>query len=109
MKKIKTAFLLLVLLFILSGCGNKITSGKVYEKEFIPAHTETQLMPIVSSNGKTVTTILIPQTNIVPDKYYIKIQSAEPGEDGEYKKATYSVSEDIFNQYEVGDFYSHEN
>lgn len=109
MKNIKTAFLLGIVLFILSGCGNKITSGKVYEKEFIPAHEETQLMPIISSNGKTTKTILIPQTRNVPDKWYIKIQSEKPDEDGKYQKETYCVSEDIFNQYEVGDFYSHEN
>ena len=65
-------------------------------------------MPIISANGKTVTTTFFPQTKNVPDKWYIKIQSIDPDENGKYEKATYSVPEKVFNQYEVGDFYSHE-
>ncbi len=109
MKKIKIVLFTLFLTGILVACGNKITEGKVYEKEFIPAHTETTLMPIVNFNGKTTNTILIPRTENVPDEWYIKIQSVEADEDGKREKATYSVPEDIFNQYEVGDFYSHQN
>lgn len=95
--------------FVLSGCGNKITEGKVYEKEFIPAYTEEILVPMMIPCGKTYITTFRNQTNNYPDKWYIKIQSVEADEDGKHEKATYSVSEDIFNQYDVGDFYSHEN
>ena len=109
MKKIKTVFLLGVLLFVLSACGNKITEGKVYEKEFIPAHSETVLVPMIIPCRKSVTTVMRPQTTRKPDTWYIKIESTEPEEDGNTKKSTYSVSEDIFNQYEVGDIYSHEH
>lgn len=50
-----------------------------------------------------------PQTTSNPNKWYIKIQSVEADEDGKRETATYSVSEQIYNQYKVGDFYSHEN
>lgn len=52
------------------------------------------LIPIVSSNGKTTTTILIPRTENVPDEWYIKIQSVETDEDGKREKATYRVPEE---------------
>ncbi len=96
-----------ILSVVLSGCGNKITEGIVYEKGFVPAHTETTLMPIMSSNGKTTTTILIPKTDSIPDKWYISIRSQEADENGKYQKAKYEVAEETFNQYKVGDFYSH--
>lgn len=102
------ALFILFLTVILVACGNKITEGEVYEKEFIPAHTETMLVPIVIFNGKTTTTTLIPETKNVPDEWYIKIQSVEADENGKYEKAEYSVTEEIFNSYEVGDLYSHE-
>lgn len=105
MKRQKVFFLIVILSVILCGCGNKIEKGVVYDKEFVPAYTETVLIPIVSTNGKTTTTTLIPVTNSISEKWYISIQSQGEGE--EYQKARYEVSEEIFNQYEVGDFYSH--
>lgn len=88
------------------SCGNEITEGQVYEKVFVPAHTETRLIPIITYNDKTVNTILIPQIKHIPDRWYIKIKAVGSGEDEECEKVTYSVTEEIFNQYEVGDFYS---
>lgn len=106
--RLKAVIFAVILSVSLCGCGNEITEGVVYEKEFVPAHTETTLMPIVITTGKTITTTFIPQTHDIPDKWYICIRSKEADEEGNYQKSKYSVSEEIFNQYEVGDFYSHE-
>lgn len=107
MRIIKVIFPLLLLIVILSGCGNQITSGKVYKKRYVPAHEETNTTPIVISTGKTITTVLIPRTERIPDKWYITIRSETPNEDGKFEESMYSVSEETFNRYEVGDFYSH--
>lgn len=108
-KRIKSVLFVLFISVLISACGNKITEGKVYEKEFIPAHSETVLMPMVIPCGKSVVTVMRPQIIRKSDTWYIKIESAELDEGGNIEKAIYSVTEEIFNQYEVGDFYSHEN
>lgn len=107
-KRIKAMILVLILSAMFSGCGNKITEGQIYEKEFVPAHTEIVLIPMAFPGGKTVKTRLMPQIRSYSDTWYIRIQSTEVDEDGKREKAEYSVTEEIFNQYEVGDFYSHE-
>ena len=76
MKLLKKYFLVGVLLLslLLCSCGNKITEGEIYEKEFKPE--ETQLIPITTfiSTGESV----IPITNFYyrhyPDRYIVRIR-----------------------------------
>ncbi len=56
----KRIFLLCLSGILLSGCREKLTSGEIYNKEFLPANTVTVIMPIVHTNGKSSHTTYIP-------------------------------------------------
>lgn len=69
----KIAIFILCCLSVI-GCSN-IKQGEVVKKEFIPAHNRVALVPICVSNGKTVTTIMVPYIYYYPDTYKIEIKA----------------------------------
>ena len=80
----------------LVGCGQKIDCGTVYSKEHREAYTDIWVQPIYA--GKSW--IYIPHTLSVPESWEISIYRDE--KDGR-KTATYSVSEEVYRQYQIGD------
>lgn len=86
---------------LLTACSNKLEEGQVSKKRFTPAHTATtvQLVPIYS--GQSTSFISIPRTTYYPEQWRITIQGEAEGKE---KTATYSVSEEIYDAFEVGDF-----
>lgn len=102
-KLISTALLLL----LLTGCGDRITQGEVVEKEYEPAHTITQLMPMTQYNGQTTYITFIPIVHAVPDTWRIKIQQFNE-QKGKMLTATYSVTEEVYNSVEIGSEFIYE-
>lgn len=96
MKKI---FIILISCFILllTACS-QITEGIIYEKKFIPAHTELKMIPMVISNGKTVTTSFIYYSYHYDDQYIIYIQDIND----ESQQGYYYVQEDVYNICDIG-------
>lgn len=109
MKKNKYLLILLsLMIFMLTACcDNQITQGEVVEKNFTPAHTQVIIVPIAISNGKTVTITPIPYIYHYNDKYTITIEQWDEKEN-EIKRATYSVSEEIYNVVNMGDEFIYE-
>ncbi len=102
----KLKVLLIVCFFaLLFGCRSGITEGEIYEKEFIPAHSTIELVPILSFNGENITTTYIPEIRNYPDAWYIRIKAVN--DEDRVQEDEYSVTEEIFNQYNIGEFYSH--
>lgn len=97
-----------VMMFMLVGCGEKITKGEIYYKEFEPETTTTGLIPIVHSNGKTCYTTYIPIFYHYPDRWCIKIRSLNKNKDGEYDKATYYTTEEVYNSCNIGDIFEYD-
>lgn len=97
-----------VMMFMLIGCGKKITEGEIYYKEFKPEHTNTVVVPIVHSNGKSCYTTYIPMIYHYPDRWCIKIRSLNKNKDGEYDKATYYTTKEVYDSCDVGDMFQYD-
>lgn len=91
---------LLLSLLLLTGCGAEITEGEVIQKEFTPAHTKLRMIPVVYSNGKTTHTAIIPYVYSYSDKWTITIRAYS--EDGEEIRETFRVSEQVYDETELG-------
>lgn len=92
----------LIFVIILSGCGPAITSGEVYDKEFIPAHSEVQYMSTVIFDGKTMRTALIPYAFHYGDRYVIYIKAF----DGEnWQTEDFFVPAEVYNALQIGDVF----
>lgn len=110
MKKRKMLIIILLLMVIcllLSGC-EKIREGEIYKKEFLKENTQVSMIPIIHSNGKTSYTTFIPVTHHYPDRWKIYIRSLNRDKQGNYKKAVYYTTKEVYNQCEIGNIFSYE-
>jgi len=101
--KVKIISLIIVLtigLLILTGCANKISSGEVYQKEFKEAHSVVRVIPLITSNGKTTHTTMIPYIYHYPDRYIIYIKKFE---DNEWKTASYYTTKEVYDSINIED------
>lgn len=106
MKKFIIICLILLLLFSLVGCTQKLTEGEVINKKFIEAHTQVLLMPRSTLINGSVTVITIPYVFYYDDDYVITIK----GEfDGEETTATYHVTKEIYEEYEISDTFIYDS
>lgn len=99
MKRLLTA-LLIIACVLFAGC-ERIKSGEVYNKEFVPAHTESySYTQIIYVNDQC---IRIPQTRteFVPDKYRIYIR--KENDKGKFETAMYEVGRERYEQIKIGD------
>lgn len=87
---------------MLTGCSDKLTEGEVINKEFKEAHTQVMVIPVVHSNGKSTWTQMIPYIYYYPDTWEITIQKWDE-ENQEMLKATWRVTEDVYNMVNIGD------
>ena len=91
---------------LLSGCASSITSGEVYRKEYIPEHTSMTMMPVVTYNGKTTTTTLVPYTIHYNDRYVIYIKAF----DGEkWQTEDFYVSPEVYDAVQIGDIFDYDD
>lgn len=96
MKKI----LLLVMVLLLSGC-NKLEEGNIIEMEYNEPYTQLMFIPIIVSSGNSTTTMIVPFYVFHPEKWKIKI---EGDYNGETRSETYYISEQRYNELNIGDF-----
>lgn len=104
MKKICIA-ILLVFVLLLSACSPKITSGEVYDKEYREAFVTVSVYPVVTYNGKTSTTTMVPYTVYYPERWVVFIKSFE---DGEWITEDFYVSEAVYNSISIGDMFEYD-
>lgn len=102
---ILTIILTILLLFSFTGCSKQEPfEGEICKLEYQPAYTTTTLIPIIISNGKTTTTILVPYIFYYPDRWYVQVREYV----GEYEEFVYHecwVTEEVFNSLSVGDWF----
>lgn len=98
---IKKILVITIVLFglLLSGCGNELKQGEVYEKEFKPAYNQLMFIPVVISNGKTCSTILVPYFYHYPDRYVIRIKAFK---DNEWLTNEIYVSQNVYDSIVLG-------
>ena len=102
MKKIIGALICLLLVVSLCGCSSVIIEGEVYEKEYREAYTQVMVLPLVISNGKTTSTIMIPYFVHYPDRYVIFIKAYQ---DEEWKTEDFYVSKEVYDSIKIGDMF----
>lgn len=102
---IAACFVLTALKVLLSVNETRLTEGEVYDKSFTAAHSQTLMLPMVHSIGKTTLTTMMPYIRNYPDTYSISIRDFQ---DGEWITATYYVSEDVYNDVEIGDIFKYD-
>lgn len=93
---------------LMSGCGG-INSGEIASKQFVKAHETTELRPVYvgqtcSSSGASLSCIpnymQTPYQKHHPDAWYLHLK------DSHGKKGRVSVSQSVFSEAQVGDFYN---
>ena len=93
------------LLFSFAGCSNREPfEGEICNLEYQPAYTTTSLIPIIISNGKTVTTILVPYILYYPDRWYVQVREYVE-EDEEFVYHECWVTEEVFTSLNIGDWF----
>lgn len=104
MKKI-ALFLSIILVFgLLVSCSKLINEGDIYEKEFKPEYTTVSVSPMTVSNGKTVTTIMVPYTIHYPDRWVIYIKAYDE-EACKWINEDFYVSEEVYDSVDIGDYF----
>ena len=92
------------LLIVLISCSDSINEGDVYEKEFKPEYTTVSVLPMTISNGKTVTTIMVPYTIHYPDRWVIYIKAYDE-ETRKWITEDFYVSEEVYDSVNIGDYF----
>lgn len=107
MKRIFTGLLavLLAAVWVLAGC-NQITSGEVYDKNFVPAHDETYVVYEYVHTGDDTIRMPVMHKRYCPDRYFIYIRKET--DKGEYDKACHEVGKERYESIEIGDEVSFE-
>lgn len=106
MKKILATIMLCILLLLcFCSCGNNLTHGEVYEKEYREAHVSVVILPLTVSNGKSTTTIMVPYMFRYPDRWAIHIREFN-GE--EWVTEDFYVSKEIYDAIEIGDMFEYD-
>ena len=101
--KIRLIILSLIILLFTSGCGNALSEGEIYKKEFIPEKTWTQFVPAITpSSGTTI----IPIVYHHPDEYIIYIQSGELDSKGYRKTRKIYVTKDVYDKCAIGSWFT---
>lgn len=96
---------IIVFAMLLGGCAPRITSGEVYRKEFLPEHTYVTMMPVVTFNGKTTSTTLVPHTVHENERYVIYIKAF----DGEkWQTEDFYVSPEAYDAVQIGDIFDYD-
>jgi hypothetical protein len=104
MKKILIVMICLSLMFCLCACGDKITHGEVYEKEYREAYTTVMVRPLVIPTGKSVITTMVPYTVHYPERWVIFIKDFN-GE--EWVTEDFYVSKEVFDTIQIGDMFEY--
>lgn len=94
----------LLLVISIVGCGPPpIQDGEVSSKEFVPAHTETDLVPEYDFDMNF--TGFTEEEYDVPDKWYVTFKRMDESTN-KWRYRTLQIPKNTFDSYEVGDWIS---
>lgn len=77
-----------------------IIEGEVINKNFNPAHSETTMLPIVTTDGENISTIIMPYVYHYPNTYKITIRNYIANKE---QTATYRVTKEVYDSVNIGD------
>jgi NADPH-dependent 2,4-dienoyl-CoA reductase/sulfur reductase-like enzyme len=94
--------LLGVVLFGAVGC-NSVTEGEIVEKWYEPENSYVAIMPMMISNGKTTTTMMIPYYIYDGEDYCIKIKGID--KKGKERTKTLYVRRERWQDLDKGQYF----
>lgn len=97
MKRIAVVAALLLCTVLLTGCGQRLTSGIVLQKEYRPRKTTTMMYPVVS--GKA--TRLIPRVVTRTEKFMLLVQGVD--KNGETVTEWWDVTKALYDAAKIGE------
>jgi hypothetical protein len=107
MKYVKL-LLLMVFFIMIFSCEPALKQGEVYNRKFVPAHTQMIMMPVVhvASVGKTTTTYttLTPIWFFYPDSWEISYKAFNQKKN-KWETATIYTTKEIYSLASVGSWY----
>jgi len=86
----------------LSGCGDKIHEGLIYEKQFSPAESIVVMIPESHVIGNVRTTTLRQHWFHYPDRWCVKIENPESEK---VQRATWWIDQKTFNEVQIGEWF----
>lgn len=95
-KRIALWAVLLICSALLTGCGERLTSGTVLQKKYTPRKTHLQMTPVFAGGS----VVILPQTMIVPSTFRLLVHGKN--ETGETVAEWWNVSEAQYNAAEIG-------
>lgn len=105
MKKLALIILCVFMMFSFYGCCNQITEGEIYAKKHKEAYTTVQYIPLVMSNGKTSSCVLVPYFVRYPERYVIYIKAYQ---NEKWVTEDFYVSKEVYNLANIGDMFSYD-
>ena len=90
---------------ILCGCSHDVTYGEIINKEHNEPYRQLLILPVHISNGKNSTTILVPYWVFHEENWKIEIKGKN--KDGGIDTETYYITEDLYNNINIGDMYEY--
>ena len=95
----KTITILILFLFLFCS---RIEQGEVFDKGYEPKSTVMLMIPSVTSDGKSTTTIITPLFFYYPERWFIKIKG---NKDGKEENATWWVNKETFDRSKIGSWF----
>ena len=106
MKRVFLLLLALLIAAVLLVACNQIKSGEVYDKYYIPAHSESYTTTERVYDDGQYRSVPVLKFRYVPPQYMIYIR--RENDKGEWDTASYEVGEERYDSIKIGDEVSFE-
>ena len=106
MKKVFALTLALLIAAVLLVACHRITSGEIYDKYYIPAHSESYTTYERVYDDGQYRSVPVLKFRYVPAEYRILIR--RENDKGEYDTASYEVGKERYDSIKIGDEISFE-
>lgn len=101
----KAIVIILLLVILTTGCSsNKIQEGTISEKEHTDDWVQLIMMPIIISNGDTISTTYMPMYIFHPESWQLKISEYNPDKD-KFERNSFYVEENVYKSVSIGDYF----
>ena len=102
MKRFAVLLIMLLIGALVFGCGPNLEAGTIIFKDYIPEAEWTSYMTISVYNGSSYSTMIIPVHHHRPEQWKFTLEDTI---DGKRVRDKVFVSKDIYDAYEVGEYY----
>lgn len=88
-----------VAVLLIAGCAPPVTFGNVIDRQFVPEHEMSTFY-----YDEAIET-MVQSSVIVPDKWYVTLQSLVEDKHGNYNSTQHEVSQSVYDNIREGEYY----